>query len=74
MLPEGVQYPVWIEPVNGASSEGAFTISSDAELREKLPEVRAVINRLGHPFQEEIKAAYRRCPQTLTFEIDEVKT
>ena len=52
VLPEGVHYPVWIKPVNGASSEGAFKIKNDAELREKLPEVRAVINRLGRPFQE----------------------
>lgn len=51
VLPEGVHYPAWIKPVNGASSEGAFKVHDDGELREKLPEVRAVINRLGRPFQ-----------------------
>src|SRR5690625_2092173 len=52
VLPEGVHYPVWIKPVNGASSEGAFQVHDDGELRARLPEVRAVIDRLGRPFQE----------------------
>lgn len=52
VLPEGVHYPVWIKPVNGASSEGAFKVHDDGELRARLPEVRAVIDRLGRPFQE----------------------
>src|SRR5699024_8111038 len=52
VLPEGVHYPVWIRPVNGASTGGAFKVHDDGERRARLPEVRAVIVRLGRPLQE----------------------
>ncbi|MFC7375642.1 acetyl-CoA carboxylase biotin carboxylase subunit family protein [Brachybacterium sp. GCM10030267] len=52
VLPEGMSYPVWIKPVNSASSEGAYRLEDDADLRRHLPDVRAVIDRLGSPFQD----------------------
>jgi biotin carboxylase len=51
-LPEGMRYPVWIKPVNSASSEGAYRLEDDGDLHRRLPEVRAVIDRLGPPFQQ----------------------
>lgn len=52
VLPEGMRYPVWIKPVNSASSEGAYKLEDEDDLRRRLPEVRAVIDRLGRPFQQ----------------------
>ncbi|MDN5895925.1 MAG: ATP-grasp domain-containing protein [Nocardioides sp.] len=51
-LPEGMRYPVWIKPVNSVASEGAYRLEDDGDLRRRLPEVRAVIDRLGPPFQQ----------------------
>lgn len=52
VLPEGMRYPVWIKPVNAASSEGAYRLTDEADLHRHLPDVRAVIERLGRPFQD----------------------
>lgn len=57
VLPQGVRYPVWIKPVNGASSEGAFRVADDAQLRERLPQVWEVVERLGRPFQDVLDLA-----------------
>ncbi|GAA1487914.1 ATP-grasp domain-containing protein [Brachybacterium sacelli] len=57
VLPERMQYPVWIKPVNAASSAGAFKLEDDADLRRHLPDVRAVIDRLGPPFQQVLDMA-----------------
>ncbi|ATG52952.1 biotin carboxylase [Brachybacterium vulturis] len=57
VLPEGMRYPVWIKPINSASSEGAYLLTDDGDLHRRLPEVRAVIDRLGRPFQEVMEMA-----------------
>src|SRR5699024_11122958 len=56
-LPEGLRYPVWIKPVNSVSSEGAYRLEDDGDLHRRLPEVRAVIDRLGPPFQQVLDMA-----------------
>lgn len=56
-LPEGLRYPVWIKPVNSVSSEGAYRLEDDGDLHRRLPDVRAVIDRLGPPFQQVLDMA-----------------
>lgn len=50
-LPAGVSYPVWIKPVESASSEGAYRIEDDDQLAEALPRAREEALRMGRPFE-----------------------
>ncbi len=50
-LPAGVSYPVWIKPVESASSEGAYRIEDDEQLAQTLPQAQEDVLRLGRPFE-----------------------
>src|SRR5699024_11611472 len=50
-LPGGVSYPVWIKPVEAASSEGAYRIEDDEQLAQTLPQAQEDVLRLGRPFE-----------------------
>lgn len=49
--PDGLRYPMWIKPVKAFSSELAFRVADDEQLRECLGEIRAGIGRVGSPFE-----------------------
>lgn len=51
-LPEDLSYPVWIKPIKSTSSEGAFRVEDDAQLKQALGEERQVVDRLGGGFSE----------------------
>ena len=51
-LPEGVNYPAWIKPVQSASSEGAYYIEGADQLAATLPTAREEVVRLGEPFED----------------------
>lgn len=51
-LPEHVSYPAWIKPIKSTSSEGAYRVEDDAQLREALKEERQVVDRLGGTFDD----------------------
>lgn len=48
--PDGLRYPMWIKPVKAFSSELAFRVADDEQLRSALAEVRAGIDRVGAAF------------------------
>src|SRR5699024_12396810 len=50
-LPAGVSYPVWIKPVESASSEGAYRIEDDEQLAQTLPQAQEDVLRLWRPFE-----------------------
>ncbi|WP_022873411.1 ATP-grasp domain-containing protein [Nesterenkonia alba] len=51
-LPGHMSYPAWIKPIKSTSSEGAYRVENDEQLREALAEEREVVNRLGGGFNE----------------------
>lgn len=51
-LPKGVSYPVWIKPVESASSEGAYRITDADQLAEAVPLAREDVVRMGRPFED----------------------
>ncbi len=51
-LPEHMSYPAWIKPIKSTSSEGAYRIEDDAQLRAALEEERQVVGRLGGTFND----------------------
>lgn len=51
-LPDGVNYPAWIKPVQSASSEGAYYIEGADQLAATLPTAREEVVRLGEPFED----------------------
>ncbi|MDT7728805.1 MAG: hypothetical protein QOI21_5381 [Actinomycetota bacterium] len=50
-LPDGMRYPVWLKPVKSFSSELAFHVGDDEELRSAVAEIRDGVSRVGRPFQ-----------------------
>ncbi|RCW46236.1 ATP-grasp domain-containing protein [Halopolyspora algeriensis] len=48
--PDSLRYPMWVKPVKAFSSELAFLVEDDQQLREALGEIRAGIGRVGSPF------------------------
>lgn len=51
-LPGGVDYPVWIKPVQSASSEGAYFIADADQLAQTIPLARQDVLRMGRPFED----------------------
>lgn len=51
-LPEHMNYPAWIKPIKSTSSEGAYHLENDEQLRSALEEERQVVGRLGGAFDE----------------------
>jgi biotin carboxylase len=49
--PEGLNYPMWLKPIKGFSSELAFQVRNDQEFTEAADAIRAGISRVGEPFQ-----------------------
>ncbi|MGJ9421236.1 ATP-grasp domain-containing protein [Aeromicrobium sp. CF3.5] len=50
-LPPELSYPVWVKPVKSASSELAFRVEDDVELKTALDEMRGGIGKFGEPFE-----------------------
>jgi biotin carboxylase len=50
-LPEGMRFPVWLKPVKSYSSELAFGVADEAELKEAVGKIREGISRVGRPFE-----------------------
>jgi hypothetical protein len=50
--PQEVDYPMWLKPVMGYSSELAFGVSDDSEFAEAFAEIREGISRVGRPFED----------------------
>lgn len=51
-LPEHMSYPVWAKPIKSFSSEGAYQVTSDAELQAVLAKRRESPERAGPAFDE----------------------
>lgn len=51
-LPAHVSYPAWIKPVLSHSSQGAFYLENDEQLRASLEQERRDVDRLGGPFED----------------------
>lgn len=49
-LPPHMTYPVWAKPIKSFSSEGAYQVTSDAELQAVLTKRRAAPDRVGQAF------------------------
>lgn len=50
-LPEHMSYPVWAKPIKSFSSEGAYRVTSDAELQAVLAKRRESPERVGPAFE-----------------------
>lgn len=50
-VPDDVGYPMWLKPVKSTSSELAFHVHAEDELRAAVEEIREGIDRLGKPFE-----------------------
>lgn len=51
-LPSHMRYPAWVKPIKSASSEGAYYIRSDAELRAALGREQAATHRMHWHFHD----------------------
>lgn len=51
-LPSHMSYPAWIKPVLSHSSQGAFYLENDEQLRASLEQERRDVERLGGPFED----------------------
>ena len=59
-----LKYPMWIKPVKAFSSELAFRVNSEDELRDALDTIKAGIGRVGEPFQHVLDHA--QLPREIT--------
>jgi ATP-grasp domain len=50
-VPSGVRFPMWLKPVQGASSELAFKVEDQAEFEEAVEQIGEGIDRVGHAFE-----------------------
>ena len=51
-LPDHLDYPAWIKPVKSTSSEGAYLVEDDDQLRRAVVDEREEVGRLGAPFND----------------------
>ncbi len=49
--PDGVKFPMWLKPVKSASSELAFKVHDESELRDAAARIREGIDDYGAPFE-----------------------
>lgn len=49
--PQGLNYPLWLKPIKGFSSELAFQVTDDEEFAEAVAKIGDGVERVGEPFQ-----------------------
>lgn len=51
-VPEAVDFPMWVKPVKGFSSELAFRVGDAEEFRRAVAAIKASVGKLGKPFDD----------------------
>ncbi|WP_020659556.1 ATP-grasp domain-containing protein [Amycolatopsis benzoatilytica] len=53
--PPGVEFPMWLKPVKGFSSELAFHVRDEEGFADAVAELRDGVGRVGDPFDDALK-------------------